>query len=58
MEAAVTSAQLRALRRLIAKLKSAQEIACTLELTLGNGAEVDSLLGSLADELELKLATE
>ena len=40
------------LASLLKTIRKAQEQAASLELTLNNGALVDSLLGSIADELE------
>lgn len=50
----MTKAELKQLRRLIKKLNECREIADRLELTTGNGGEVGGLIGSLADELEVK----
>lgn len=43
------------LARLIHLLTEAEIIAERLELTLGNGALVDALIGGIANELQLKL---
>lgn len=40
---------------MIALLNKAREIADRLELTNGSGGELGSLIGTIADELEVKL---
>lgn len=50
----MTKSEYTQLQRLIRKLSDARDIADRLELTIGNGAEVGSLVGSLVDELELR----
>lgn len=50
----MTRSELRMLRMCIRQIRSAQAIADKLEINMGNGAEVGSLLGSMADELEIK----
>lgn len=52
--ARMTKSEYTQLQRLIRKLSDARDIADRLELTIGNGAEVGSLVGSLVDELELR----
>lgn len=39
--------------KVIRLLRQAADIAERLELTMGNGGYVDSLVGSMADELEV-----
>jgi hypothetical protein len=43
------------IRRLISKLKAAAEMADSLGVTTGNGGEVGSIVGSIADELQVQL---
>lgn len=43
------------LPRLIKKLSDARDIADRLGVTLGNGGEVGGLIGSMVDELEIRL---
>jgi hypothetical protein len=50
----VTAKERALLKRLIKKLNDARDIADTLELTVGNGGEVGSIIGSLTDELEVR----
>ena len=50
----MTKSEFTQLKRLIKKLNEAREIADRLEITIGNGAEVGGLIGSLADELDIR----
>jgi hypothetical protein len=50
----MTTTQMRRLRKLIADIRQCADEADFLALTLGNGAEAGSLLGSIADDLELQ----
>lgn len=50
----MTQSKLKQLDRLIKKLSDAQVIADRLEITVGNGGEVGSLIGTLRDELEVQ----
>jgi hypothetical protein len=53
-ESSVTKTEMSLLKRLIKKLSDARELADRLEITVGNGGEVGSIIGSLCDELELR----
>ncbi len=48
----------RKVKQLIRLLKEAANVADTLEVTLGNGAEVGSIIGGIATELEMNLLKE
>ena len=50
----MTKSDLQAFRRLVGILRKAEALATRLGAVLDNGAEVDSLIGSMADEIELK----
>ena len=50
----MTQTERKQLKRLISLLNKAQEIADRLELLNGSGGELGSLIGSIADELEVK----
>lgn len=50
----MTKTELRQLDRLIKKLADAQGIADNLEITIGNVAEVGSIVGSLRYELQVR----
>jgi hypothetical protein len=47
-----TQKQIRTLESIVKKLRQAQAQAASIEFTLGNGALLDSLLGSTADEID------
>lgn len=51
----MTRPEIQQCKRLVKKLRDAQEIANRLEITLGNGGEVDSIIGSIADEIEVRM---
>lgn len=51
----MTRNELIKVRRLIRHINAAQKLADELELLLSNGAEAGSVLGSIADEFEIKL---
>jgi hypothetical protein len=57
-----TKQQLRKLEALAKTLRKAQEQAASIEYTLSNGGLADSLIGSIADEIDtlvhIKKATE
>jgi hypothetical protein len=44
---------IRKLEAIAKKLRQAQESAASVELTLGNGALMDSVIGSMADEIDV-----
>ena len=50
----MTKTDLRNFRRLISILRKAEDQANLLDATLDNGAEIGSVIGSIADELEVK----
>ena len=45
-------------KRLIGHLRTAQKIAEDLELALLNGSDMGSLIGSMADELDVRFAVQ
>lgn len=45
--------QLRKLEAIAKKLRQTQDMAASIEFTLGNGAYLDSLLGGMADEIDV-----
>jgi len=53
----MTSKEVLKVKRLIGHLRTAEKIADELEINLDNGGEVGSLIGSMADELDVKLAS-
>ena len=58
MNAKLTAKDKCDIKRVISLLGKAAAIADGLELTLGNGAFVDSIIGGVAAELELSLRDE
>ena len=54
----MTSKDILKVKRLIGHLRTAEKIASEMEITLGNGGEVGSLVGSMADELEIEIGKE